>query len=180
MSVGWMPVRLMGLASAERRMQVEAAERAGVDHIGVGDHISFFVGLGNDGLTTAAAILAVADRPHGEHRRVPTPSAPPDDHRSPAVGRGRSRTRTLPFGVGVGGEDPHELEVCGVDPRTRGRRMDESMQVVRELLTGEPLDFDGEFFSLSQALVLPAPTGARPDHRRWPVRRRRPAGGATG
>jgi alkanesulfonate monooxygenase SsuD/methylene tetrahydromethanopterin reductase-like flavin-dependent oxidoreductase (luciferase family) len=39
----------------------------------------------------------------------------------------------LTFGVGIGGEDPHELEICGVDPRTRGRRMDESLEILREL-----------------------------------------------
>ena len=42
----------------------------------------------------------------------------------------------LVFGVGMGGDDPHELEVCGVDPRTRGRRMDECLTVVRGLLAG--------------------------------------------
>jgi alkanesulfonate monooxygenase SsuD/methylene tetrahydromethanopterin reductase-like flavin-dependent oxidoreductase (luciferase family) len=59
--------------------------------------------------------------------------------------------------VGIGGEDRHEVEICGVDPATRGRRMDECMRVVRGLLTGEPLYFQGEFFSLDQALILPAP-----------------------
>ena len=42
----------------------------------------------------------------------------------------------LVFGVGLGGDDPHELEVCGVDPRTRGRRMNDCLTVVRSAPRG--------------------------------------------
>ena len=63
----------------------------------------------------------------------------------------------LVLGLGIGGEDPHEYTVCGVDPRTRGRRMDECLEVLRSLLTGTPVTFHGEFFDLDDALILPAP-----------------------
>ncbi len=43
----------------------------------------------------------------------------------------------LSFGVGIGGEDRHEIEICGVDPATRGRRTDESLEVLLPLLAGE-------------------------------------------
>jgi alkanesulfonate monooxygenase SsuD/methylene tetrahydromethanopterin reductase-like flavin-dependent oxidoreductase (luciferase family) len=61
------------------------------------------------------------------------------------------------FGVGMGGDDPHELEVCGVDPRTRGRRMDECLTVVRDLLAGGTVDFDGDVLSVHGARVSPLP-----------------------
>ena len=64
----------------------------------------------------------------------------------------------LTFGVGIGGEDRHELEICGVDPGSRGRRMDESLEILRALSDGEPVSFDGEFFSLRDALIIPAPS----------------------
>jgi alkanesulfonate monooxygenase SsuD/methylene tetrahydromethanopterin reductase-like flavin-dependent oxidoreductase (luciferase family) len=64
----------------------------------------------------------------------------------------------LTFGVGIGGEDPHEIEVCGVNPKTRGRRMDECLQILRSLAEGKATTFDGEFFSLQDALILPAPS----------------------
>ena len=35
--------------------------------------------------------------------------------------------------VSVGGEDRHEMEVCGVDPRTRGRRTNECLEIIRAL-----------------------------------------------
>ena len=60
------------------------------------------------------------------------------------------------FGVGIGGEDRHEIEVCGVDPATRGRRMNESLAIVRTLMTGEPVTLDGEFFQLDDARIKPA------------------------
>ena len=43
----------------------------------------------------------------------------------------------LTFGVGIGGEDRHELEICGVDPGSRGRRMDESLEILRGLSAGQ-------------------------------------------
>ena len=41
------------------------------------------------------------------------------------------------FGVGIGGEDPHELEVCGVNPKRRGVRANESLAIIKGLLAGE-------------------------------------------
>ena len=61
----------------------------------------------------------------------------------------------LVLGVGIGGEDPHEFEICGIDPRTRGRRMDECLSIVRALQNGETVDFDGEFFQLQNAMLRP-------------------------
>jgi alkanesulfonate monooxygenase SsuD/methylene tetrahydromethanopterin reductase-like flavin-dependent oxidoreductase (luciferase family) len=132
---------------------------AGVDHVCTGDHVSFFVGAGSDGLVAATSLLSLqAELPvyvalYLLPLRHPVPVA-----RSLAtiaeIAPGR-----LTLGVGIGGEDRHEVEVCGVDPRTRGRRMDECLQIVRGLLRGEPLTFEGEFFSLKDALIVPA---ARP------------------
>jgi alkanesulfonate monooxygenase SsuD/methylene tetrahydromethanopterin reductase-like flavin-dependent oxidoreductase (luciferase family) len=64
----------------------------------------------------------------------------------------------LTLGVGIGGEDRHEIEVCGIDPKTRGRRMNECLQILRGLADGTPLTFQGEFFSLKDALIVPAPS----------------------
>ncbi len=63
----------------------------------------------------------------------------------------------LAFGVGACGEDRDEISNAGVDPATRGRRLDESLTVLHRLATGEPVDHDGEFFRLSGARVLPQP-----------------------
>ena len=68
----------------------------------------------------------------------------------------------LVFGVGIGGEDRHEIEVCGVDPRTRGRRCDEALAVLRPLLAGESVTFHGEHFDVEDAVIRPAPDPAVP------------------
>ena len=130
---------------------------AGVDHLCVGDHVSFFVGAGSDGLITATSLLAAQVRLpvyvglYLLPLRHPVPVA-----RQLAtiaqLGPGR-----LTLGVGVGGEDTHEIEICGVDPKTRGRRMDESLRILRSLADGTPLTFDGELFALEDVLILPAP-----------------------
>jgi alkanesulfonate monooxygenase SsuD/methylene tetrahydromethanopterin reductase-like flavin-dependent oxidoreductase (luciferase family) len=59
--------------------------------------------------------------------------------------------------VGVGGEDRHEVEICGVDPKTRGRRTDESLAALRKLLSGEPVSHACEFFAFDGAWIRPAP-----------------------
>jgi alkanesulfonate monooxygenase SsuD/methylene tetrahydromethanopterin reductase-like flavin-dependent oxidoreductase (luciferase family) len=158
--VGLFPPAVASLDLGPDALQAMLARvaEAGADHVCVGDHVSFFVGAGSDGLITATALLAAqADLPvyvalYLLPLRHPVPVA-----RQLATIANFAPGR-LTLGVGIGGEDPHEVEVCGVDPATRGRRMDECMQIVRGLGDGTPLTFDGEFFSLRDALVLPAPS----------------------
>ena len=141
---------------------VRAAAAAGLDHVCTADHVSFFVGAGTDGLLSATA-LAMADATipifvavYLLPLRHPTLVARQvADLELLAPGR-------LVLGLGIGGEDPHEYTVCGVDPRTRGRRMDECLEVLRSLLTGTPVTFHGEFFDLDDALILPAPRAPVP------------------
>ena len=68
------------------------------------------------------------------------------------------------FGVGVGGDDRHEIEVSGVDPSTRGRRTDESLEILRGLLAGDEVTFHGECFDVDDARILPVPS---PRSRSW-------------
>jgi len=138
------------------------AHDAGIDHVCCGDHVSFFVGVGLDGLIQATALamlhptLPVMTGVYLLPLRHPVLVARQlSDLDQLAPGR-------LVFGVGIGGEDRHEVEVCGVDPSTRGRRMEESLTVLRQLLGGAPTTFHGEFFDVDDALVLPAPTQAVP------------------
>jgi alkanesulfonate monooxygenase SsuD/methylene tetrahydromethanopterin reductase-like flavin-dependent oxidoreductase (luciferase family) len=63
----------------------------------------------------------------------------------------------LSLGTGIGGEDRHEVAICGVDPATRGQRMNECLAVVRQLLTGKSVSFHGTFFDLEDAVIAPAP-----------------------
>ena len=53
-----------------------------------------------------------------------------------------------------------EVEACGVDFATRGRRADEQLRVLRALWAGngeQGVDHDGEFFRLRGAMTYPRP-----------------------
>jgi probable F420-dependent oxidoreductase len=62
------------------------------------------------------------------------------------------------LGVGVGGEYVSEFEACGVPVTERGRRTDESIEVMRALWSGQPVSRDGAFFPLREASVAPPPS----------------------
>jgi alkanesulfonate monooxygenase SsuD/methylene tetrahydromethanopterin reductase-like flavin-dependent oxidoreductase (luciferase family) len=150
-------LHLAGADPERVRATLRRVADAGVDHLCVGDHVSFFVGAGSDGLISASSLLAVqAELPvyvglYLLPLRHPVPVA-----RQLATIAQLAPGR-LTLGVGIGGEDPHEIEVCGVDPKTRGRRMDECLRILRGLAGGTPVTFDGEFFTLVDALIVPPP-----------------------
>jgi alkanesulfonate monooxygenase SsuD/methylene tetrahydromethanopterin reductase-like flavin-dependent oxidoreductase (luciferase family) len=154
--VGIMPPALTLEASARQRWLRSVAD-AGIDHVGTGDHVSFHSTVGMDGMVNATSILAGEPRlgafiaiyllllrhPMTVARSISTMS-------ELAPGR-------LTVGLGVGGEDPRELANCGVAMSERGRRMDESLWVLRRLLDGETVSLNGEFVTLDEARILPTP-----------------------
>lgn len=143
--------------AGERRRLLDHMVEVGLDHLTVGDHIDFHGGTGFDGFVAASTALAQNDilhvvmgvylaglrHPMATARQLATLS-------QLAPGR-------LTFGVGVAGEDRTEISNMGVEPATRGRRMDETLEVIRRLATGDAIDHDGEFFQLRGARILPAP-----------------------
>jgi alkanesulfonate monooxygenase SsuD/methylene tetrahydromethanopterin reductase-like flavin-dependent oxidoreductase (luciferase family) len=135
---------------------------AGLDHIVGGDHVSFFVGAGFDGLIGATHDLASTTSLRAYVAVYLLPLRHPVVIARQLSSMAERYPGRLTFGVGAGGEDPHEFEICGVDPHTRGRRMDESLVVLRALLAGEPVTHHGEFFEHDDALVLPAPAPSIP------------------
>ncbi|MEZ5376989.1 MAG: LLM class flavin-dependent oxidoreductase [Acidimicrobiales bacterium] len=146
----------------EQRRQLDAIVDAGIDHLFMADHVSFRGGGGNDVLVHLAALAGLEPRlglyagvyllalrhPMVAARQIATLA-------SIAPGR-------LTMGVGVGGEDRHEFEVCGIDPSTRGRRTDSELEIVRRLLAGDTVDRADEFFTLESARILPVPNPSVP------------------
>src|SRR5580698_915884 len=61
------------------------------------------------------------------------------------------------FGIGVGGEFPPEYEACGVPVKERGGRTNESIEIMRRLWTGEPVEYRGKYFSFGKITMLPKP-----------------------
>lgn len=67
------------------------------------------------------------------------------------------------LGLGIGLSPwPEDFEALGVPWARRGRRMDECIDILRGLTTGEFFSYDGEFFSLPAMKQTPAPTAPIP------------------
>jgi probable F420-dependent oxidoreductase len=62
----------------------------------------------------------------------------------------------LVLGVGVGGEFPAEFEAAGVPVRQRGARLDDALQVIRDLLTGQPVQYEGRTMTVTAPSLQPA------------------------
>jgi len=146
----------LGVWSGKLHELVALAVDAGIDHLTVGDHVSFADGHGADGLIQAAALLSA-------HPRVCVQTGVYLlALRHPAVVARQLATIALlapgrfTFGVGVGGDDPKELELCGIDARRRGARTTEALHCVRRFMACEDVDFSGRFFELHGA-IRPAP-----------------------
>ncbi|WP_206443101.1 LLM class flavin-dependent oxidoreductase [Candidatus Protofrankia californiensis] len=151
------PVKSGAALLTHRSRLFSRMAQAGIDHVMVGDHVMFHGGVGNDGLTDAASVVTATDEldvylavylmvlrhPLLVARQILTVA-------QFAPGR-------LSLGLGIGGDDRREVIACGVDPKTRGRRMDESLSIVRRLLAGETVSYEGEFFSLDEARLQPTP-----------------------
>src|SRR5579872_5782146 len=151
------PIGLLEQGPDTARAFLAEAGTAGVDHICCGDHVSFVAGIGFDGLVQATALLTM-------HPTLPVhtgvyllPLRHPVLVARQLADIAQIAPGRLVFGVGIGGEDRHEVAICGVDPATRGRRMDECLTVVRQLLTGKAVTFHGTFFDLDEAVISPAP-----------------------
>ena len=152
-----LPWGLWELPPSEQRSLLGRVADAGIDHVFTADHVSFRDGSGMDGLVTLAALSGLEPRlglqvgvyllalrhPMVAARQIATLA-------EAAPGR-------LTVGVGVGGDDRAEVEVCEIDPATRGRRTDAALEIVRTLLEGQTVDGDGEFFRFRGGRIRPVP-----------------------
>ena len=132
-------------------------EQAGFDSFWLDDHIAF---RGNF-LESLAALAAAAARTRHitlgslvyllplRRPAIAAKAAATVDYLS---GGGR-----FIFGVGVGGEEAREFEVCGVPRGERGARTDEAIEVLRKLWSGEAVNHEGRFFRFPDARQSPPP-----------------------
>lgn len=140
----------MVLAAARR------AEALGLDGIVAGDHVTFH-GYGNDGLITLTAVAAVTERVALRTSVYLLPLRHPVPVALQAAQLDQLSQGRLVLGVGLGGEDPHEFTSCGVDPRARGARTDEALQILRRLWSEDHVTFPGRHFDLHDVTLYPKP-----------------------
>ena len=156
------PSNLWSLDWDERRAVVGNIVESGFDHIFMADHVSFRNGSGTDGFVEVAA-LSQLDPRVGVMISI---YLLPLRHPLPVARQLASMARIAPgrmiFGVGIGGEDRHEIEICGVDPKRRGIRANESLEIIRGLLRGNSVNFSGSEFNISDAVIRPTPKKSIP------------------
>lgn len=131
------------------------AEVLGFDTLWVGDHLAGPAPV-LDSLCSLAAAAAVTDRIDlgvsvlqlGLRHLVWTAKQ--------LVTIGALAPGRLRLGVGVGGEFEDEFVAAGVARETRGRRLDEMLEVLPSLLRGEPVDHAGPHLSVRAPGLRPA------------------------
>jgi probable F420-dependent oxidoreductase len=75
-----------------------------------------------------------------------------------------SNGRLLPA-FGIGSPLGPEWTALNLDPKTRGRKTDEGLEVIRRLWSEDKVDFDGVHYRLSGASIAPRPV--QPDLPMW-------------
>ena len=135
---------------------VRRIEALGYDSVWCGDHVSFHNPI-YESLTLLASYVPITSR-----LRLGT-AVYLLALRAPAVAAKITATLDVlsggrfVFGVGVGGENPKEFELCGVPHRERGARVTEAIDVVRALWRDTPATFKGRFTQFSGVSIDPKP-----------------------
>src|SRR5437773_9871994 len=146
---------------AEQWDTVRAVERAGFDSVWTGDHVSFHNPL-YESLTLLASYASITTRIKlgtGVYLLALRP---------PAIAAKITATLDvlsggrLIFGVGVGGENPKEFELCGVLHAERGARVTEGIDAVRALWRDTPATFQGRFNRFKDVSIDPKPVQKLP------------------
>lgn len=67
------------------------------------------------------------------------------------------------FALGVGLSPwPEDFAACGQDWKSRGKRMDEMIEIICGLMTGEFFEFHGEYYDIESLKICPTPTKPLP------------------
>lgn len=154
-------IRFGAMATAADREHalktVSTLSEWGFDSIWTGDHVAF-TGPIDDSLTQLTYMSALkpsllfGTSIYLLPLRHPTTVAKMVATVDRLMGAGR-----FIFGVGVGGEFPREYEACGVPVKQRGGRMNEAIEIIKRLWTGEPVEYHGKYFSFPQITMAPKP-----------------------
>ena len=135
---------------------VRRVEALGFESVWTGDHVSFH-GPIHESLTLLATYVPITSRIRlGTAVYLLALRAPAIAAKATATLDALSGGRLI-FGVGVGGENPKEFELCGVPHRERGARVSEGIDVVRTLWRDTPASFKGRFTQFENVSIDPKP-----------------------
>jgi probable F420-dependent oxidoreductase len=142
--------------AAEQFDLVRRVEALGFESVWTGDHVSFH-GPIHESLTVLASYVPITSRIRlGTAVYLLALRPPAIAAKATATLDALSGGRLI-FGVGVGGENPKEFELCGVPHRERGARVTEAIDVVRTLWRDSPASFKGRFTQFENVSIDPKP-----------------------
>lgn len=156
----YLPQIRLGVDEIVERAQV--AESAGFDGIAFMDHLAPPLAEHLpmvEAMTLATWVAARTDRLKVGHLVLCDALRHPAVLARQAVSLDRASGGRFELGLGWGSV-AGELVSNGVTddpPRKRVARLDESLEVIRRLWSGEPVTFDGEHHQLAEAVARPAP-----------------------
>jgi probable F420-dependent oxidoreductase len=134
------------------------AEQAGWDGFFLWDHITWEHQPVVDPWVGLAAVAMRTERIRIGTTVTPLPRRRPWKLAREAVSLDHLSGGRLILGVGIGA-GRLEWDDLGeeTDPKTRGAMLDEALEVLVGLWSGEPFSYEGEFYHLSKAQFLPKP-----------------------
>jgi len=141
--------------------RARAAEAAGFDGIAFMDHLAPPMAKDKpmyDAMATAAWVLASTQTLIAGHLVLCDAFRQPAVLAREAVTLDHASGGRFELGIGAGSV-PDEFETFGISPVDRRvSRFAETLEVLKLLWSGEPVDYDGRFRHLSGAQQVPAPT----------------------
>ena len=137
------------------------AEQAGWDGVFLWDHVGYRapVVAVADPWVTLAAVACSTSRVRIGPMVTPLPRRRPVKLAREVATLDRLSGGRLVLGVGIGGDGSRELSATGeeLDDRTRGRMLDEGLEVLRAAWTGEPVHHRGEHYVVDGLALQPTP-----------------------
>ena len=133
------------------------AEDAGWDGFFTWDHLQGYGPVG-DPLVSLAAAAARTSRIRLGAMVTPLPRRRPWKFAKEAVSLDRLSKGRLIVGVGLG-NPPQEYSAFGEDPdpRVRAEKLDEGLDILTGLWTGEPFSYNGKHYTLEEVTFTPKP-----------------------
>jgi probable F420-dependent oxidoreductase len=135
---------------------VQRIEALGFESVWTGDHVSFH-GPIHESLTLLATFVPITRRIRLGTAVYLLALRPPAIAAKAAASLDVLSGGRLICGVGVGGENPKEFELCGVPHRERGARVTEGIEVIRALWRDTPATFQGRFTRFESVSIDPKP-----------------------
>jgi alkanesulfonate monooxygenase SsuD/methylene tetrahydromethanopterin reductase-like flavin-dependent oxidoreductase (luciferase family) len=152
----WGPLR----SWAELASLVQDAERAGLDAVWISDHLIMHADDGEkgtyEGWTLMSALAAATERITIGSLVMCAPLRNPALMAKMAATFDAIAPRRLVLGVGAGWHDP-EFEAYGFPTDHKVGRFEEWIEILVRLLRGERFSFEGRYYTLRDAALVPPP-----------------------